>query len=51
MQQELEVQTRHNAILIEQYKNAGQEFNIIVDTYADIMRRIQAVQDNIQRLE
>ncbi|KAK3817189.1 MAG: HAUS augmin-like complex subunit 4-domain-containing protein [Benniella sp.] len=51
MQHELEVQTRHNAILLEQYKNAGQEFNIIVDTYADIMRKIQAVQDNIRRLE
>ncbi|KAF9364179.1 hypothetical protein BGX34_002305 [Mortierella sp. NVP85] len=51
LQQELEVQTRHNAILLEQYKNAGQEFNIIVDTYAVIMRRIQAVQDNIRRLE
>ncbi|KAG0329397.1 hypothetical protein BGZ99_002108 [Dissophora globulifera] len=49
--QALESQTRHNAMLLQQYQNAGNEFNTIVEAYADVMRRIDTVQDHIRRLE
>ncbi|KAI8604473.1 HAUS augmin-like complex subunit 4-domain-containing protein [Dissophora ornata] len=49
--QALELQINHNAALLHQYQSAGNEFNIIVDAYSDIMRRIEVVQDDIRRLE
>ncbi|KAI8353590.1 HAUS augmin-like complex subunit 4-domain-containing protein [Mortierella sp. GBAus27b] len=50
MQQNLEAQTKHNVALLQQYKGAGQEFNMIVDAYTKIMYRIEVVQDDVQRL-
>ncbi|KAG0203740.1 hypothetical protein BGX28_004088 [Mortierella sp. GBA30] len=47
----LQLQTTQNADLLRQYQSAGQEFNLIVDTYADIMQRIEIVEDDIRRLE
>ncbi|KAF9435994.1 hypothetical protein BGZ76_005079 [Entomortierella beljakovae] len=44
-------QTDQNAELLHRYQSAGKEFNIIVESYADIMQRIEVVQDDIQRLK
>ncbi|KAF8986127.1 hypothetical protein BGZ46_009238 [Entomortierella lignicola] len=49
-QQALISQTEHNSSLLSQYQSAGKEFNMIVDAYADIMQRIEVVQDDIRRL-
>ncbi|KAF9132094.1 hypothetical protein BGW39_000813 [Mortierella sp. 14UC] len=45
-------QQRHqNTLLLDRYETAGPEFNTIVQTYTDIMRRIDIVQDDIRRLQ
>ncbi|KAF9912801.1 hypothetical protein EC991_008663 [Linnemannia zychae] len=45
-------QQRHqNTLLLGRYKTAGPEFNAIVQTYTDIMHRIDIVQDDIRRLQ
>ncbi|KAF9361369.1 hypothetical protein BGX26_003881 [Mortierella sp. AD094] len=48
--QALTLQTQQNSALLHQYQSAGKEFNMIVDAYADIMQRIEIVQDDIRRL-
>ncbi|KAF9175755.1 hypothetical protein BGX21_002653 [Mortierella sp. AD011] len=48
--QALASQTQQNSALLHQYQSAGREFNMIVDAYADIMQRIEVVQDDIRRL-
>ncbi|KAG0273494.1 hypothetical protein BGZ95_010693 [Linnemannia exigua] len=40
-----------NALLLDRYKTAGPEFNSIVQTYSDIMHRIDIVQDDIRRFQ
>ncbi|KAF9952577.1 hypothetical protein BGZ72_006114 [Mortierella alpina] len=50
-ERQLQVQTTQNATLLQQYQSAGPEFNMIVDAYADLMQRIDIVEDDIRRLE
>ncbi|KAF9939789.1 hypothetical protein BGZ67_008897 [Mortierella alpina] len=49
-ERQLRVQTTQNATLLKQYQSAGPEFNMIVDAYADLMQRIDIVEDDIRRL-
>ena len=44
------MQTTQNATLLNQYRSAGPEFNMIVDAYADLMQRIDIVEDDLRRL-
>ncbi|KAK3832298.1 MAG: HAUS augmin-like complex subunit 4-domain-containing protein [Linnemannia elongata] len=50
-QESLMRQRHHNALLLDRYKSAGPEFNSIVQSYTDIMHRIDIVQDDIRRLQ
>ncbi|KAF9573632.1 hypothetical protein EC968_008269 [Mortierella alpina] len=49
-ERQLQLQTTQNATLLRQYQTAGPEFNMIVDAYADLMQRIDIVEDDIRRL-
>ncbi|CAO3571937.1 unnamed protein product [Mortierella alpina] len=49
-EKKLQVQTTQNATLLSQYRSAGPEFNMIVDAYADLMQRIDIVEDDLRRL-
>ncbi|KAF9965033.1 hypothetical protein BGZ70_005525 [Mortierella alpina] len=49
-EKQLQVQTTQNAALLNQYQSAGPEFNMIVDAYADLMQRIDIVEDDLRRL-
>ncbi|KAF9925557.1 hypothetical protein FBU30_004670 [Linnemannia zychae] len=44
-------QKEANDLLLNRYQAAGPEFNAIVATYTDILRRIDIVQDDIRRLQ
>ncbi|KAK3847188.1 MAG: HAUS augmin-like complex subunit 4-domain-containing protein [Linnemannia gamsii] len=50
-QESLTHQRDQNTLLLDRYKTAGPEFNTIVQTYTDIMHRIDIVQDDIRRLQ
>jgi Lhr-like helicase len=44
-------QRHQNTLLLDKYKTAGPEFNAIVQTYTDIMHRIDIIEDDIRRLQ
>lgn len=50
-QESLTRQRHQNALLLDRYKSVGPEFDTIVQTYTDIMHRIDIVQDDIRRLQ
>ncbi|KAF9430318.1 hypothetical protein BGZ94_007405 [Podila epigama] len=47
----LEQKTRENTILLQKFQEAGSDFEAIVKAYANIIDRINTVQDDIQRLQ
>ncbi|KAG0057074.1 hypothetical protein BGZ83_001923 [Gryganskiella cystojenkinii] len=50
-QDALASQLQQNTELLQRYQNAGEDFNRIVHAYADVLQKIELVQDDIARLK